>query len=69
MRARQNRALAAICDAFAPGIDGLPPASELGVPGAVADAVERAGGEREPGDVISIESIAHMNASRLVARL
>ena len=41
MRARQNRALAAICDAFAPGIDGLPSASELGVPGAVADAVEK----------------------------
>src|ERR671914_1056914 len=41
MRRRQNRALAAICDAFAPGGDGLPSASELGVPAAVADAVEK----------------------------
>ncbi len=41
MRSRQDRALAAICDAFAPGIDGLPSASEFGVPGAVADAVEK----------------------------
>ena len=41
MRSRQNRALAAICDAFAPGVDGLPSASQLGVPVAVADAVEK----------------------------
>ena len=41
MRSRQNRALAAICDAFVPGGDGLPSASELGVPAAVADAVEK----------------------------
>ena len=41
MRSRQNRALAAICDAFAPGVEGLPSASELGVPAAVADAVEK----------------------------
>jgi len=41
VRSRQNRALAAICDAFAPGNGGLPSASELGVPAAVADAVEK----------------------------
>jgi choline dehydrogenase-like flavoprotein len=41
VRTRQNRALAAICDAFAPGVEGLPSASQLGVPAAVADAVEK----------------------------
>ena len=41
MRARQNGALAAICDAFAPGVDAMPSASEVGVPAAVADAVEK----------------------------
>src|SRR5215211_1311584 len=38
---RQRRALVAIADTFAPGIDGLPPASDLGVPAAFAAAIER----------------------------
>jgi long-chain-alcohol oxidase len=37
---RQRRSLAAICDTFAPGIDGVPSASALGVPEAIAEAVD-----------------------------
>jgi long-chain-alcohol oxidase len=37
LSARQTRALTAICDTFAPGADGLPSASELGVPAAFAE--------------------------------
>ena len=36
---RQWRALEAICDTFAPGEDGLPSASEIGVPKALVEAV------------------------------
>jgi long-chain-alcohol oxidase len=38
---RQRRALAAICDTFAPGLDGLPAASSLGVPEELLGALER----------------------------
>src|SRR5689334_3120730 len=38
---RQRRALAAIADTFAPGGDGLPAASAIGVPDAVAAAIGR----------------------------
>src|SRR5947209_19595970 len=38
---RQYRALSAICDTFCPSGDGLPRASELGVPDAVVEAVAR----------------------------
>jgi long-chain-alcohol oxidase len=38
---RQRRALEAICDTFAPGGDGLPAASELGVAAAFADILAR----------------------------
>lgn len=41
LSARQSRALAAICDTFCPSGDGLPSASELGVPAAVATLVAR----------------------------
>ena len=40
LSARQRRSLAAICDTFAPGVDGVPSASALGVPGAIAEAVD-----------------------------
>jgi choline dehydrogenase-like flavoprotein len=40
LSARQRRALEAICDTFAPGGDGLPSASELGVPDALLDAAD-----------------------------
>ena len=38
---RQRRALAAIADTFAPGVDGLPAASTIGVPEAFAAAIGR----------------------------
>jgi long-chain-alcohol oxidase len=37
---RQRRALDAICDTFVPAQDGLPSATQLGVPAALLDAVE-----------------------------
>jgi choline dehydrogenase-like flavoprotein len=40
MSARQQRALEAICDTFVPVEDGLPSATQLGVPAALLDAVE-----------------------------
>jgi choline dehydrogenase-like flavoprotein len=40
LSARQRRALEAICDTFVPAVDGLPSATELGVPDALLDAVE-----------------------------
>lgn len=41
LSARQRRALATICDTFCPAGDGLPSASELGVPEAVLTLVAR----------------------------
>jgi long-chain-alcohol oxidase len=41
MRQKPRRALDAICDTFAPGGDGLPSATELGVPGALLALVGR----------------------------
>jgi choline dehydrogenase-like flavoprotein len=41
LRARQRRALEAICDTFAPGGDGMPSATEMGVPAAVMAVVAR----------------------------
>src|SRR5215218_9809087 len=40
LSARQRRALAAISDTFAPGGDGTPSASALGVPEAIAEALD-----------------------------
>ena len=37
---RQRRSLTAICDTFAPGLDGVPSASALGVPDAIAGALD-----------------------------
>src|SRR2546421_8704610 len=54
---RQMRALATICDTFAPGADGLPSASELGVPQAVADAVDmnpRAAERRQTAQLLGL---------------
>src|SRR5215213_6629934 len=39
LSARQRRALTSICDTFCPGGDGLPSASEMGVPEALMAAV------------------------------
>jgi long-chain-alcohol oxidase len=40
LTARQQRSLQAICDTFAPAADGWPSASELGVPEAIAEAMD-----------------------------
>jgi long-chain-alcohol oxidase len=40
LSSRQRRALAAISDTFAPGGDGVPSASALGVPEAIAEAID-----------------------------
>jgi choline dehydrogenase-like flavoprotein len=40
LSSRQRRALAAISDTFAPGSDGVPSASALGVPEAIAEAID-----------------------------
>ena len=40
LSSRQRRALAAISDTFAPGVDGAPSASALGVPDAIAEAID-----------------------------
>ncbi|CAA9495720.1 MAG: FIG00814663: hypothetical protein [uncultured Solirubrobacteraceae bacterium] len=40
LSARQRRSLTAICDTFAPGADGVPSASALGVPDAIAEALD-----------------------------
>lgn len=37
---RQQRALQSICETFAPAADGWPSASELGIPAAIADALD-----------------------------
>jgi long-chain-alcohol oxidase len=47
---RQHHALRAICDTFAPKCDGWPSASELGVPEAIAEAMDfnpRLGGRKQ----------------------
>src|SRR5947208_16780915 len=41
--AKRDRALSALCDAFVPGIDGLPSASSLGVPKLLRDEVAALG--------------------------
>ncbi|HUE26130.1 MAG TPA: gluconate 2-dehydrogenase subunit 3 family protein, partial [Solirubrobacteraceae bacterium] len=41
LTARQRRALEEICDAFCPSGDGLPSARELGVPGALVEAIAK----------------------------
>jgi long-chain-alcohol oxidase len=50
LTSRQQRALRSICDTFAPGQDGWPSASELGVPAAIAAALDlnpRSGGRAQ----------------------
>ena len=54
---RQHAALVAICDTFAPGLDGLPPASEAGVPAAVVGAFERHPRKRELQEILRLLSV------------
>ena len=53
---RQQAALVAICDTFAPGLDGLPAASEAGVPEEFVGALERHPRESEVRDILRLLS-------------
>jgi choline dehydrogenase-like flavoprotein len=58
---RQHRALVSIADTFAPGVDGLPAASAIGVPDAFAAAAgrnPRAGARRELALLLSAWELA-----------
>jgi choline dehydrogenase-like flavoprotein len=54
---RQRGALKAICDTFAPGSDGLPPASDLGVVDAVLDGLALNPRESERKQVAQLMSL------------
>ena len=54
---RQRKALAAICDTFAPGVDGLPAASELGVVEHVLDGLALNPREAERKQVAQLMSL------------
>ena len=54
---RQHAALVAICDTFSPGLDGLPPASEAGVPEAVVGAFERHPRKHELQEILRLLSV------------
>ena len=54
---RQRAALDAICDTFAPGLDGLPSATELGVPASVVDAIARHPSVSERNQLLRLLSI------------
>src|SRR5437773_6640674 len=57
LKPRQRRALEAICDTFAPGGDGLPAASEIGVADAVLDALALNPRESERKQVAQLMSL------------
>lgn len=70
LNARQRRALTAIADTFAPGLDGLPAASALGVPDAVAAAIglnPRAEARRRIGLLLSAWELAASPGRRFSA--
>jgi long-chain-alcohol oxidase len=57
LSSRQRRALDAICDTFAPGGDGMPSASAMGVPKALIEAVAlnpRAAERRQTSQLLSL---------------
>jgi choline dehydrogenase-like flavoprotein len=54
---RQWSALVAICDTFAPGLDGLPAASEVGVPDAIVGAFERHPRKAEAQEILRLLSV------------
>lgn len=60
---RQRAALDAICDTFAPGLDGLPSAVELGVPDAFAAAIAR-----HPREAERVRVLRLLSAWELAAR-
>ena len=57
LTAKQWRALDAICDTFAPGLDGAPSASQMGVPRALAEALEMNPRESERKQVAQLLSL------------
>ena len=54
---RQRAALVAICDTFAPGLDGLPAASEAGVPDEVIGAFDRHPRKSEVQEILRLLSV------------
>ena len=54
---RQQAALVAICDTFAPGLDGLPSASELGVPDAFVGVLDRHPRKNEVHEILQLLSV------------
>jgi long-chain-alcohol oxidase len=62
---RQWAALVAICDTFAPGLDGLPPASDLGVPEEIAAALARHPRAAERERVLRLLSVWELAAQPL----
>src|SRR5215207_7146065 len=54
---RQRAALGAICDTFAPGLDGLPSASAVGVPERVVELLERHPRPRERDEVLRLLAV------------
>lgn len=59
---RRRRALDAICDTFAPGLDGLPSASAMGVPEAVLGAIARHPRLRARNDFLKLLAIWELGA-------
>src|SRR3954470_4251986 len=65
LTARQRRALEAICDTFLPRQDGLPSATELGVPQAIADALDanpRAAERKQTAQLLGLWDTALLTA-------
>jgi len=54
---QQRTALVVICDTFAPGLDGLPAASEAGVPDAIVGAFERHPRRQELQEILRLLSV------------
>jgi choline dehydrogenase-like flavoprotein len=54
MNGRQRRVLAAICETFAPRLDGWPSAEELGVPEAIAEAAALRGESRRLARLLTV---------------
>ena len=59
---RQRAALASIADTFAPGLDGLPAASDLGVPEAFVEALDRHPRRAEVREILQLLSVWELAA-------
>lgn len=65
---RQRAALVAICDTFAPGLDGLPPASALGVPEEILAALERHARPAQREQLLRLLSLWELVSPRFSSR-